>query len=339
MNISSANAPVEPTVSDPLDSRLSARSPSGPNRKVPAWLLSCGFHTLIFGAIILALGQYRGGAGDVEARSGGIVLVEVTTESTEYLSEGDQSDSSSSATAQQSPPPLPSDRELPPDLPGANSAPASVTGVGDDLMKSLPGADSLLDGSESFEVGGKVTTEIFGVKGTGSRFLYVFDRSESMEGYERRPLLAARKALKASLASLGKVQQFQIIFYNDKIRVFEMGRTPARMYFGTDENKQAGTRFVDSIQGDGGTDHLEALKYALSLGPDVIFLLTDAEGGFTPAELGAISDWNRAGTVINAIQFGVGSRNQGGDRSLERVAQQSGGQYSYKNILTLRLEQ
>lgn len=315
--------------------------PSVADRKIPAWLLSFGFHTLLLIALAVSmmLGQFQNGASDEDHREGGIVLVKVTTpETTEYLSEGDNSDSSSAAPAQQSPPPLPSADELPPDLPGVAASPAEIAGIGDDLVESLPGANALLDGKESFEIGGKVTTEVFGVKGTGSKFLYVFDRSDSMEGYERRPLLAARSALKTSLASLGGTHQFQIVFYNNETRVFRMPGEAARMYFANEENKAAGNRFVDSISGDGGTDHLAALKYALSLGPDVIFLLTDAEGGFTPAELGAVSDWNRSAAVINAIEFGVGRKPRAADRSLQRLANESGGQYTYKNILTLRLD-
>lgn len=332
MSTSSAASPNTSTVNsfDP--------QPSVPNRRIPAWLLSFGFHALIFIAIVVMFSRIQGGAGDVETRTGGIVLVDATSETTEYLSEGDNSDSSSSASTQQSPPPLPSDSELPPELPGLASAPSQVAGIGENLLESFQGAESLLDGNESFDIGGEVTTEVFGVKGTGSRFLYIFDRSESMEGYDRRPLIAAKSALNASLASLGKVQQFQIVFYNDKIRVLEISGEPTTMFFGTDINKNSGTRFVDSISGSGGTDHLAALKYGLSLGPDVIFLLTDAEGGFTPAEMGAISDWNRGATVINAIEFGVGSKDRSDDNSLERVAKESGGQYTYKNILTLQVD-
>lgn len=324
---------ADPTVADPI-------RPTVANRKVPAWLLSCGLHSIILIALILLLGQFKNGAGDVEHRKGGIVLVEVTSpETTEYLSEGDNADTTSaSAAAQQSPPPLPSTDELPPDLPGVASSPSELTGIGDDLMESMPGADALLDGNENVQIGGKVTTEVFGVKGTGSKFLYVFDRSDSMEGYERRPLLAARAALKASLASLGSNHQFQIVFYNNETRVFKLPGEGARMYFANDDNKAAGNRFVDSVAGSGGTNHLAALKYALSLGPDVIFLLTDAEGGFTPAELGAVSDWNRSAAIINAVEFGVGAKPRASDRSLERLATESGGQYVYKNILTLQLE-
>ena len=78
-----------------------------------------------------------------------------------------------------------------------------------------------------------------------------------------------------------------------------------------------------------------ALKQALNLAPDVIFFLTDAEGGFTDADLREISRRNRSAAIINAIEFGAyRSRN----RSLEAVARTSGGQYVFKNINTLRLD-
>ena len=215
------------------------------------------------------------------------------------------------------------------------SAQTPITGAGDQLVESLPGADGLIDGpAANLEIGGKVTTEVFGVKGTGSRFVYVFDRSQSMEGFSSRPLLAARQALMKSLDSLRDNHQFQIIFYNDRVKAFNPDGLAA-MYFATDERKQAARNFVASIRGESGTDHLNALKKAFRLGPDVIFLLTDAEGGFTRAELREVSRLNRSAAVINAIEFGD---RRSGDRSLQRLAQESGGQYIFKDIRTLRID-
>ena len=80
---------------------------------------------------------------------------------------------------------------------------------------------------------------------------------------------------------------------------------------------------------------MTALIEAFKLGPDVIFFLTDAEGGFTDLELREIGRRNRSAAIINAIEFGE-RRSQ--NRSLEAVARASGGQYIFKNIRTLRLE-
>jgi hypothetical protein len=305
------------------------------NRRVPAWLMSVILHALVFVGLLLLLRTVQRGGSDVENRTGGIVLVDIESETTEYLDEGDIVEASNPATDAQSPPPQAAFDQLPPDLPGLDSSPAPITGVGDQLVDLLPGADSLIDvPTANREFGGKVTTEVFGVKGTGSRFVYVFDRSKSMEGYEARPLMAARQALLKSLQSLGSNHQFQIIFYNDDVKIFKSDSLTT-MHFATDEIKSEAVEFVEAIRGDRGTDHLRALKQAFRLGPDVIFLLTDAEGGFTSAELREVADANRSGAVINAIEFGD---RQGGDRSLQSLANQNGGQYLFKNVRTLKID-
>jgi hypothetical protein len=305
------------------------------HRAVPAWVMSFALHTAILVSVAVLYRSTERGADVESTRVGGIVLVTADTETTEYLSEGDSSDTSApSETAAQSPPPLPDQSQRPVELPGIAASTAEVSGIGDDLLEALPGVNTPTDGTfKGRDIGGKVTTEVFGVKGTGSRFIYVFDRSDSMDGYESRPLRAAKQALLTSLDSLGDVHEFQIVFYNEGTRVFSRGGN-ATMYFATQDNRTAARRFIETMTGEGGTDHLQALKFALSLAPDVVFLLTDAEGGFTPAELGAIAGWNRSGAVINAIEFGVGAKNDS-DPSLERLASQNRGQHLYKNILTL----
>ena len=331
MAVTQSSSTENPSFSDQLQSEQS----SLPRRAIPAWLLSFLVHSVLFAIGIFLVGRFSQGASEVETRTGGIVLVDVQSETTEYLSEGEVDDSSS-ASQQQSPPPLPADDERPPDLPGMNASESQLTGVGDDFNQ-LTGADSLLNGTSSNRpLGGRVTTEVFGVKGTGSVFVYVFDRSASMEGYEGRPLRAAKKQLIESVESLGDKHQFQIIFYNDGVKIFRsQSASSARLVFAEAAAKRNAFSFINNIRGERGTNHMQALQAALRLGPDVIFLLTDAEGGFTSREMNILTSWNRAGTIINAIEFGVGNR-ANSDGSLKRLANETGGQYTYKNVLTLR---
>lgn len=318
------------------DSSVGLQDQLVPNRRLPAWLLSFLFHTLVFTAILLSLRSVPRGAADEDMRNAGIVLVNADSQKTEYLSEGEVEDTSSATTTAASPPPLTAEQELPPDLPGIDAASTPVTGVGQELIQSLPGADGLLEGvANNRNIGGKVTTEVFGIKGTGSRFVYVFDRSASMSGYDSKPLRAAKQQLLESLKSLGSNHQFQIIFYNDTTTVFNPDPGPPEMMFADDRTKRQAETFIRGMVADRGTDHLNALRLALSLGPDVIFLLTDAEGGFTARELSRVAQWNRSAAVINAIEFGVGS-GRSNDRSLQRLAREQGGTYIYKNILSLR---
>ena len=311
-------------------------SPSLAKRKlIPAWLLSLLLHTTIFVGLIFTMAQYQNGASEVENRTGGIVLVNATSESTEYLDEGDIDEASDAALAAQSPPPLASDTELPPDLPGFDAAPAKITGVGDSLVDALPGAESLIvsNNQASGKTGGQVTTEVFGIKGTGSRFVYVFDRSKSMDGYDGRPMRAARQQLLASLESLKDVNEFQIIFYNESTKIFAIqGKTT--MHAATESIKKEARKFIARTQPDGGTDHVNALKEAFKMNPDVIFFLTDAEGGFTQAEMRILSRSNRSRAVINAIKFG---ELHGRRSALRDVAEASGGQYVFKNIRALQI--
>jgi hypothetical protein len=306
------------------------------NRRLPAWMMSLLLHSILLALLLLLLSSTDRGGSETENRTGGIVLVDAQSETTEYLDEGEVLDANESSEMaiqeQQSPPPLASDSELPPDLPGLDVAPSPITGTGEGLLESFPSAESMLDGpAPSLQIGGKVTTEVFGIKGTGSRFVYVFDRSKSMEGYDSRPLIAARRALLQSLDSLAENHQFQIVFYNDSVTVFNPdGR--AGMCFATDDNKNLAIGFVESIRGDRGTDHLNALKHAFRLAPDVIFLLTDAEGGFTTAELREVGNLNRSAAAINTIEFG---ERKGGDGSLQKLSTQSGGQYLFKNVKSL----
>jgi len=118
---------------------------------------------------------------------------------------------------------------------------------------------------------------VFGIPGEGYKFVYVFDRSGSMGGSGRSALSAAKAELLASLESLEKTHQFQIIFYNDRPTKFNPTGNPDRLVFATERNKALARRFVASITAEGGTRHEEALIAAIKLQPDVIFFLTDAD--------------------------------------------------------------
>ncbi len=164
-------------------------------------------------------------------------------------------------------------------------------------------------------------TQVFGLVGRGSRFVYVFDRSLSMQG---APLAAAKRELLASLKQLEPTHQFQIVFYNERPRVMQ---SPQLLF--ADENGLAQAQsFVNSMTAAGGTDHLQALQLALRLRPDVIFLLTDAEEPpLTSRQLDDIRRDNAA-TNINVIEFKSGP-NPGKRGFLQQLAAQNRGQYKY----------
>lgn len=179
---------------------------------------------------------------------------------------------------------------------------------------------------------GQASVRVFGVEGKGARFVYVFDRSSSMDG---APLAAAKQQLIQSLESLASVHQFHIIFFNQQLRHFDLGGGARRIAFASDRNKKLAARFVGGITADGGTDRLPALRAALQMHPDVVFFLTDADDPMPASELQEIAELNqRAGVVIATIEFGRGPAKQKRN-FLTELARMSGGQYGYVDTTQL----
>jgi hypothetical protein len=271
-------------------------------------------------------------------RSAGIALVRNSPSKVEYFSEASADGFEHQQVAAPSPDsPFPS--EQPPiDVAGVLPSPQDLTGFGSDLGDALPAAGELTQApSRSKQIGGKVTTQVFGVQGKGSKFVYVFDRSGSMEGYGGRPLVAAKSELIASLQSLESIHQFQIIFYNERPAVLnpDYPQKP-RLMFGTDRDKRLAENFVRGIVANGGTRHMDALKMALALSPDVIFFLTDAdEPQMTEAELAEVRRLNgRVGASIHTIEFGSGPISDS-NNFLVKLARQNGGRHGYVDVSRL----
>jgi len=303
-------------------------------------------HVAIFLILLLAWKTTYEGAASVEIVSGGIVMVQnVGDKPTYYQEVSTQSDQQDASLIDN---PLLANRisreknasEVAVDLPGGLPQ-VTVTGLDGQDDKgdlNLPSLEELT-GSRMNKAGnpGAVQTGVFGTKGTGTRFIYVFDRSGSMAGYGGRPMAAAKQQLLASVKDLKDNHQFQIIFYNERATLLNP-KLPlqATLLFGTPENIDYAQSFVQQIEPDGQTDHIEALTMALNLKPDVIFFLTDAdEPQLTIAELNRINRRNASvGASINAIQFGIGGR-VGRENFLLKLAQENGGQFAYVDLKQL----
>jgi hypothetical protein len=179
---------------------------------------------------------------------------------------------------------------------------------------------------------GDASVRVFGVEGRGTKFVYVFDRSTSMEG---PPLATAKQQLIQSLESLSSVHQFHIIFFNQRMQNFDLSGGGHRIAFATDRNKKLAIRFVGGITADGGTDRFPALRAAVSLRPDVIFFLTDADDPMSHSELDEIAELNRrAGVAICTIEFGRGPA-RAGKNFLTELARTTSGQYGYVDTTQL----
>lgn len=306
---------------------------------VPSWLLSLVLHVVVL--VLLGLTLHvapRQGAMAERTADVGIVLKRQDGDREYFEGEAEAAANrqASAATTNANPPSLESLLSDQPPVDPTAALPAAMNIIGPAAEGGGVGhAGSAGDGPRGVGAGmgsgGKATATLFGLKGEGNKFVYVFDRSGSMGGSGRNALSVAKAELTASLNSLDQVHQFQIIFYNEKPLIFNPSGQPGRLAFATEQNKERARRFIGGVTSDGTTRHEEALKMAISLQPDVIFFLTDAdEPRLSAREMEQVRRW-AAGITINAVEFGLGPKS-GGENFLMRLARENGGQYAYVDI-------
>jgi hypothetical protein len=307
--------------------------------QVPSWLLSMGFHLILFIllAFMLQIAPRQGAMAERTADVG--IVLKHQQGKTEYFEGpddvGQAVPAASVAAAGASLAEMFDDR---PPINPSSALPAPMGIIGPSALADggTGNAGASLDGpaGRPNTYGGKAKASVFGVEGEGYKFVYVFDRSASMGGSGRNALSAAKAELIRSLESLGTTHQFQIIFYNETPTVFNPSGRPGRLAFADEQTKRRAEAFVSQIIADGTTRHEEALLKAISLQPDVIFFLTDADEPRLSA--GQLYDIQRraAGITISAIEFGLGPKASRGN-FLEKLAQQNGGQYAYVDITRL----
>ena len=312
------------------------------NRKLPAWIGSILFHTLLLLLVLLWFSMPSPDRGASEARTAdGVIVFQTGGGTRQPQAEAATTDSHSTdaelleqtmeriaVTVLDVRPPQP---VLAPGIQsgGANPAGNSATELAADF-NSVPSTGI---GPQS----GAVTLQLFGPagpKGTGTKFVFVFDRSGSMEG---RRIQMAKAELKRSLEGLGESHQFNLIFYNHDWQVWRPG-PPRRLIYATPTDKQSAVRYIDGITADGGTQHYRPLQEAINHRPDVIFFLTDGESqdDLTPVQLADIERMNNRigrGSQINVIQFGGDGWTERRSRTLEQLATDNHGEYLYLSVI------
>ncbi len=314
---------------------------------LPSWVLSGVFHAGLVWLMLWMMPAWDRtpvGDGDEPAREIGIFV----TERGELVEPSEAAPSEANPENTASPTPIANDALTPtkavPETPSVNAVlpqaeqfpgigpgvPLTDRGLPDpeELIKASPGSGA----GQASRSGGLPGTSFMGIQDEGSRVVYVVDSSGSM--YQHNAMRAAKAALVASLNGLEKSQQFQIIFYNEITRVMSLKSAPKRqLYFATDLNKTSAQQFIQSIEPDLGTQHIDAIKLGLSFGPEVMFLLTDSgEPRLTPRELDDIQRRNGGKTRIHCIEFGIGAELSNDANFLKKLARQNGGTHRYVDV-------
>jgi von Willebrand factor type A domain len=159
--------------------------------------------------------------------------------------------------------------------------------------------------------------------GTPARsVVYVIDRSASMG--PGGLFAAAAEELHAALVRLPATTQFQVILYHDQAELLLRGRTA--LLPATTKNVRHASQLLDKVRAEGGTNHLQALRLALSLAPEMIYLLTDADD-LSDADRREVTRLNvRTRAVIHTIELNTSNRNRT-DMPLQVLARENRGRY------------
>lgn len=192
-------------------------------------------------------------------------------------------------------------------------------------------------GSPSRGVGdgnpGEGRVAFFGSEQPGTRFVFLVDVSASMS--QHNAIKVAKAELIASLEQVTEEQEFQIVFYNERVLPMPAKGLRTSMLSGGEISRKLAQQHVRGTQPTGGTHHKEALIEGLKFKPDVIFFLTDAgEPWMTASDLAEIKKRNSGRARICVVEFGKGNQLSTHDAYwTRRLAKDNAGTYNYHNIL------
>jgi hypothetical protein len=190
---------------------------------------------------------------------------------------------------------------------------------------------------------GRAVTSMFGLAGEGGDFIYVFDRSDSMNyAYKLEagdgvamtvtPLEAAKNELRRSLGDLKADCRFQVVFYNDSAVAFD---NSTELFAATPSNVARVRDFIDDMKAESGTNHLSGLEQAIKSRPQVVFLLTDAEEQDDPSmdSIRRVAvQCKRAHIRINIVHFCSQPRS---NSTLRELARMTKGQHRFVTLREL----
>jgi len=164
-----------------------------------------------------------------------------------------------------------------------------------------------------------IATTFFTVPARGQKIVYLIDGSASMGLHGA--LAAARAELLRSIQLLPDTVKFQIYVFNRP--AFPLLPQLPGWLDPTPETLAAVAEALRNLPAEGGTDPRQALKYALSRQPAVLFFLTDA-GEFQADAAREITRFNGGRSIINVVELSMGLT-EGNDPALETLARENRG--------------
>lgn len=208
---------------------------------------------------------------------------------------------------------------------GSGSRPSILPGDGDAEIL----AEEAANRAAKAALGPATQVSIFGsAPAQGRSFVFAIDRSKSMGGDGLNALAAAQRELAKALAKLQPNHRFQVLAYHHSCLYYD---TP-RLIPATAERTAGVPKFIDNLAAFGGTVHEMALRAALAMEPDAVFLLTDGGDPYlNDIQQKNIQKLAADRTAIHCIQFGFGPADESAD-FLRELARNNNGGYTYVDM-------
>jgi hypothetical protein len=341
-------APAPPPVNETPQAEAAEEAAPQPNsrafglpailRATPSWLVSAVFHL----ALILILALVTISLPENPIRQ---VLVAATADEVEPLSIEDALvEIEPSEMTPVSMEPMAADAGMADLGDPAASLPANMGEIAMANTSPVAGEIGALFGDEGEGFArndvGLGAAEFFGVKAGGRKFVFVVDSSRSMNGGK---FDAALQELSYAISKLSKDQFFYVIFFDwnaermlfpvDPSRPAVLKKEPEpRAVRATPENIRNLEAWMKTVELELKTDPYEAMKFAVEMLPDAIYLLTDGMfRGRTESYLAAENmiedslDGPKPKVVIHTIGFWSDE----GQDLLKRIAAKYGGTYRF----------
>jgi von Willebrand factor type A domain len=277
-----------------------------------------------------------------------VIRIATTTESKSIVaSSSDTQEVSMEAPTEFSPPDsehLDTSEPAAPSLPSFAAQATETTSASIQLPVSMVGVSLEKSPTTASEAAQQATTisksnastnmaEFFGVKAAGNTFCYLVDCSPSMK--KDNAFAAAKAQVVRSITALKPKQRFFISFFGKDIEDLTLeGRTPTPFpVYANQENLQKALHWIERVRvQENGKAPTDALKKAIEMDPDGIFLLFD---GDTTVDVAAfLRKTNRTNDIITGDQplvpiHTLGFYDEDHQALMKRIAQENLGTFRF----------
>lgn len=179
---------------------------------------------------------------------------------------------------------------------------------------------------------GGMGTRFFGVPAGGHKFVYIVDSSHSMSGEK---FATAQEEVLYAISQLQIQQSFYVFFFDQVTQAMVLPpdkEPPPLPVPATRQNIKRATKWIKQVETGSNTHPYEAVKLALEMKPDAIFLLTDgqfSDAGQTEQFLLINNVLNKSSAEPQVIVHTIGFWDLSGQEALQRIARRNGGTYRF----------